>query len=449
MDGDFENQYLAAEKAYGAGDFETAAAISATLLSQLESLPESGAERDALLAWRAFVALLMGHIQLYGLENLQQAAHHYTLVLDSQPEITLRELAEQGLDRCESELQRQPTPTQSEEAVPSPAAEDPEAPQALQPEDITSAPLPELLRDPFLKADTAINNQANGAELPPFLQHQDPAEAIAKDANSKPSTDLIRDPFLSPEPTIISATNTQETTPTWLKSTTDNDNNSTPEPSNQAAKEYSEDKSSDQEAAQKLDEKSQTIESQIIEPEINTSESLIEGEKADTKDAKNSEVNETEQQQNAESNKEIEIGSSSESKEIESGAITIDVAIVEETGSDDKNDDFEISKSQSEMVLITSEHEDEDNIQDNLPEDLPAAIADDLLKNSIMRVMVPRTGTEAQPPQAKTERKTKESAIKSINKSAEVAKTNEGLNFKLQVIKAIQDGWNGFRKSPR
>ncbi|MCP4973171.1 MAG: hypothetical protein GY914_05775, partial [Prochlorococcus sp.] len=267
MDGDFEKEYLAAEKAYGAGDFGTAAAISSTLLSQLESLPESGAERDALMAWRAFVALLMGHIQLYGLGELNHAAHHYKLVLDSQPDTTLRELAEQGLDRCQSqsELQQQAAATQSEEAVPSPAVADQEAAQAIQPESRTSAPLPELLRDPFLKADTAINNQANGAELPPFLQHQDPAEAIAKDANSKPSTDLIRDPFLSPESTSKSATNTQAITPAWLKLTNDNDGNSTPEASSQAAKEHFDDKSSDQESAQKLDEKNQSIESEIIE----------------------------------------------------------------------------------------------------------------------------------------------------------------------------------------
>ena len=74
------------------------------------------------------------------------------------------------------------------------------------------------------------------------------------------------------------------------------------------------------------------------------------------------------------------------------------------------------------MVLITSEHEDDGNIEDNLPEDLPADIAQDLLKNSIMRVMVPRTGTETQPPQAKIDNKTKKSAIKSINKSVEVPK---------------------------
>ncbi|KZR61823.1 hypothetical protein [Prochlorococcus sp. MIT 1303] len=442
VDGDFQQQYLAAEKAYGAGNYEAAQSICEHLLGQLE-LHQKGPEQEAMLAWRAFVALLMGHILLYGMNDIQQAQHHYNLVLDSQPQDTLKELAEQGLERCQGELQRQPATTQSEATEAGSAVEQPEASQAFQREASTSAPLPELLRDPFLKADTAINNQANGAELPPFLQHQDPAEAIAKDANRQPSTDLIRDPFLSQEHTIISATNTQATTPTWLKSTTDNDGNSTSKASTQAAKEHFDGKSSNQESVQKSEKKNQTIESQIIEQNVNTSESFIEEEKAESQDAKNSEVNITKQQQNPESNREIEIGANSESKEIEAEATTVDFAIVANQEPNDSNGGFEISKSQSEMILITSEHEDDGNIQDNLPEDLPADIAQDLLKNSIMRVMVPRTGTETQPPQAK------KSAIKSINKSVEVPKTNEVLNSKLEVIKAVKDGWDGFRKSPR
>ncbi|KZR70757.1 hypothetical protein PMIT1318_01897 [Prochlorococcus marinus str. MIT 1318] len=448
VDGDFQQQYLAAEKAYGAGNYEAAQSICERLLGQLE-LHQKGPEQEAMLAWRAFVALLMGHVLLYGMNDIQQAKHHYNLVLDSQPQDTLKELAEQGLERCQGELQRQPATTQAEAREAGSAFEQQEASQALQTEASTSALLPELLRDPFLKADTAINTQANGAELPVFLQHQDPAEAIAKDANRQQSTDLIRDPFLSQEHTIISATNTQTTTPTWLKSTTDNDGNSTSKESTQAAKEHFNNKSSDQESVQKSGGKNQSIKSQIIEQNVNSSESFIEEEKAEPQDTKNREVSVIKQQQNPESNREIEIGPNSESKEIQSDAKTVDVAIVEYKEPNDSNDGFEISKSQSEIALITSEHEDNGNIQDNLPEDLPADIAQDLLKNSIMRVMVPRTGAETQPPQAKIDNKAKKSAIKSINKSAEVPKTNEVLNSKLEVIKAIKDGWDGFRKSPR
>ena len=102
MDGDFQSNYLAAEQAYGAGDFETAQSITVELLNQLDPIPDEGAERDAVLAWRAFVALLAGHIDLYGFQAPDQAERHYQLVLDSHPQDTLRELAEQGLERIRS-----------------------------------------------------------------------------------------------------------------------------------------------------------------------------------------------------------------------------------------------------------------------------------------------------------------------------------------------------------
>ncbi len=102
MNGDFQSSYLAAEQAYGSGDFETACRITLELLSQLEPVPEDGQEQDAVLAWRAFVALLAGHIYLYGFQDPVQAQHFYQLVLASHPQDTLRELAEQGLERIRS-----------------------------------------------------------------------------------------------------------------------------------------------------------------------------------------------------------------------------------------------------------------------------------------------------------------------------------------------------------
>ncbi len=103
MDGDFQSNYLAAEQAYGAGDFETAQSITVELLNQLEPVPEEGAEQNAVLAWRAFVALLAGHVDLYGFQAPDQAEKHYQLVLASHPQDTLRELAEQGLERIRSD----------------------------------------------------------------------------------------------------------------------------------------------------------------------------------------------------------------------------------------------------------------------------------------------------------------------------------------------------------
>ena len=99
MNDDFQARYVAAEQAYGAGDFEGAKAITSTLLAELDPLPEGLEERNAVLAWRSFVALLAGHIHLYGLGESDRAREHYALVLASNPPNTLQELAEQGLER--------------------------------------------------------------------------------------------------------------------------------------------------------------------------------------------------------------------------------------------------------------------------------------------------------------------------------------------------------------
>ena len=140
MDGDFQNNYLAAEQAYGAGDFEAARSLVLTLLDQLEPLPASKSEQDATLAWRAFVALLAGHIHLYGLNEMGEARSYYELVLASNPQDTLQDLAEQGLERSWQgqtfEIKAEPTSAAPANPItePSPVAE-------------SSG----LIRDPFLK----------------------------------------------------------------------------------------------------------------------------------------------------------------------------------------------------------------------------------------------------------------------------------------------------------
>ncbi len=153
MDADFQEQYVAAEQAYSASEFDKADELARPLLTQLEPLPASGAERDATLAWRAFVALLLGHIHLYGKDDVSQSAEFYRLVLASEPPDTLRELAQQGLNEA---LERSPV---IDVAVSSPAAEElasvPFANASSQPA------ASDLIRDPFLNATatrTATNN---------------------------------------------------------------------------------------------------------------------------------------------------------------------------------------------------------------------------------------------------------------------------------------------------
>ena len=175
MDADFQEQYVAAEQAYSASEFAKADELARPLLGQLEPLPASGAERDATLAWRAFVALLLGHIHLYGKDDVSQSADFYRLVLASEPPDTLRELAQQGLNEA---LERSPV---IDVAVSAPMAEE----LASVPFANASSQLAgnDLIRDPFLNATTtraaADNSEAETIETAmPWLkaESQQPKE---------------------------------------------------------------------------------------------------------------------------------------------------------------------------------------------------------------------------------------------------------------------------------
>ncbi len=152
MDADFQEQYVAAEQAYSASEFDKADDLARPLLEQLEPLPASGAERDATLAWRAFVALLLGHIHLYGKDDASQSAEFYRLVLASEPPDTLRELAQQGLSEA---LERSPV---IDVAVSAPAAEEL---ASIPFGKVTREPASsDLIRDPFLNATSTRTAKA-------------------------------------------------------------------------------------------------------------------------------------------------------------------------------------------------------------------------------------------------------------------------------------------------
>ncbi len=152
MDADFQEQYVAAEQAYSASEFDKADDLARPLLEQLEPLPASGAERDATLAWRAFVALLLGHIHLYGKDDASQSAEFYRLVLASEPPDTLRELAQQGLSEA---LERSPV---IDVAVSAPAAEEL---ASIPFGKVTSEPASsDLIRDPFLNVTSTRTAKA-------------------------------------------------------------------------------------------------------------------------------------------------------------------------------------------------------------------------------------------------------------------------------------------------
>jgi len=166
VDGDFQTRYVAAEQAYGAGDFQTAQAITSALLAELDPLPDATEERHAALAWQAFVALLAGHIHLYGLQQPDQAHGLYSLVLSSHPPDTLRQLAEQGLERLAEQTTATADPTAQPEPAPTQAS---------------------LISDPFLAASSSEATQAGISQA---------------QTTATPWLELTPEPVTQPEPVV-------------------------------------------------------------------------------------------------------------------------------------------------------------------------------------------------------------------------------------------------------
>ena len=168
MDGDFQQQYQDAERAYSEGDYTEAQRLASDLLEQLVDQPQDPDAQASVLGWRAFVALLLGHIELYGHDNPSQAAGYYEQVLASQPQDTLAELAQQGLERSRQSNTAPAQPIRSRQ------------------------PLPEMLRDPFLRDQPA----GSKATAMPWLEPTNPEPSPA------PTEIPILDAELLPEPNL-------------------------------------------------------------------------------------------------------------------------------------------------------------------------------------------------------------------------------------------------------
>jgi len=181
MDGDFQQQYQAAEQAYGEGRYPDAQGLATTLLEQLEATPDTPETRAAKLGWRAIVGLLLGHIALYGQNRSDQAKRFYRLVLDSDPQETLAELAHQGLERCQLQLPVEKQPVEKK--------------------------LPDLLQDPFITPSTTA--EAQTAQQPtrptamPWLDAASPDPSSPSDQQSLDPLPTEPDQKTEPEPTPL------------------------------------------------------------------------------------------------------------------------------------------------------------------------------------------------------------------------------------------------------
>ena len=196
---DFEQRYKAAERAYGAGDYEEASRIAGALLDQLETTAEDPDAQTAAQSWRAFVGLLLANVELYGLNHAETAAGFYQLVLDNQPHKTLAELAEQGLERARA-VPDEPTPSQRTTPVPTESGTN-------------------LLRDPFLNNQPLSSSSFSPAthqqstampwveQLPNAQTAQIPSSEPTIPAEPQPT------PTLTPTPTATQAPQPEPSTP--------------------------------------------------------------------------------------------------------------------------------------------------------------------------------------------------------------------------------------------
>ena len=197
MDADFEQHYQAAKRTYGLWEYAEAHAIASALWGQLKSA-SNGHDPSLLLGWRAMVSLLLGHIQLHGLQQPEQAAVAYERVLECEVDATIAALAEQGLERCRSEQ------------IASGAGTTP----------ATNGAIPDLLKDPFLSTnpDQARPAQADVVTAMPWISSD--ADLEINPTTEESSEDNVETITLSPspEPTVSPEANSdvekQEPEPT-------------------------------------------------------------------------------------------------------------------------------------------------------------------------------------------------------------------------------------------
>ena len=186
MDGDFQQTYQAAERAYGEGDYETAHHLASELLKQLELADPADDDqvRDAVLGWRSFVTLLLGHIELHGLRRPELAAGYYQLTLDCKPQDTLADLAKQGLERSLVE----------------PSAES----------------LPSMLQDPFLNtaAPASTSGTSQSTAMPWLVEISSSPQAMEAPApKPKPTGEPVPLTPLPSEPVVTAEVVTAEVEP--------------------------------------------------------------------------------------------------------------------------------------------------------------------------------------------------------------------------------------------
>ena len=174
MDTDFGQHYQAAERAYSLGEYTEAHAVASELWDQLQSASDEH-DQSIVVGWQAVVSLLLGHIQLHGLQQPGEATLSYQRVLDSAPDATIAALAEQGMERCRAK----------------------HTASAVKTTPATDVTIPDLLKDPFL---TTATDSDHAKATPPNVVTAMPWLSSDEEPRPIPSADPSPAPTQTPEP---------------------------------------------------------------------------------------------------------------------------------------------------------------------------------------------------------------------------------------------------------
>mgnify|MGYP001557534493 CR=1 FL=1 len=188
MNADFQQRYLSAEQAYGEGNYPQAKDLSITLLEELNTAEAEGHSDEALMAWRAVLSLLLGHIEFHGFQDPTAAEAHYQRVLSCQPPETLRELAEQGIGRCLPAATASVSKEQSHALIQDPFLSADAATSHLQPSAIGV-----MAATPWL--DSSSTGQSRSTRSEPLEPTPEQEVVMHQDAQPEPST-MDLSPFL-------------------------------------------------------------------------------------------------------------------------------------------------------------------------------------------------------------------------------------------------------------
>ena len=232
LDDDFQKTYQAAERAYGEKDFLKASQLAAELLQQLNH-NDQNANKDAVLGWRSVICLLMGHIELHGLHQLDQASHYYQLCLDSKPEQTITELAKQGLEQIQAlstehapSDQIKPLVTQTASILQDPFLKTPSTPSSMEQNQVTAMPwLGEIRTAPATQTkSTSVEDTTDTSNSDIQIQDQEIGQRkVSIEQTSSAEPEILKDiepvaitPIIQSTPEVLDPESFQRA---WLRIT--------------------------------------------------------------------------------------------------------------------------------------------------------------------------------------------------------------------------------------